>query len=62
MSFFFFKVYKKRKEVKIMFLFNLLSSVDPQTQQLLNNLMDVLLPILYTIAGFALAFSITKYS
>ncbi len=40
-----------------MFLFNLLSSVDPQTQQLLNNLMDVLLPILYTIAGFALAFS-----
>ena len=45
-----------------MFLFNLLSSVDPQTQQLLNNLMDVLLPILYTIAGFALAFSIIKYS
>ncbi|WDA54889.1 hypothetical protein [Spiroplasma endosymbiont of Danaus chrysippus] len=43
-------------------IFNLLSSVDPQTQQLLNNLMEVLLPILYAIGGCGLAFSTIKYA
>ena len=45
-----------------MCIFNLLASVDPDTQHLLTNLMNVLLPILYTIAGFALIFTIAKYS
>lgn len=43
-------------------LFNQLSSVDPQTQQLLNNLMEVLLPILYAIGDCRLAFSTIKYA
>ncbi|WP_342276474.1 hypothetical protein [Spiroplasma endosymbiont of Nebria brevicollis] len=43
-------------------VFNLLSSVDPQTQQLLNNLMEVLLPILYSLGGCGLVFATAKYA
>lgn len=43
-------------------LFNQLASVDPQTQDLLTKLMEVLLPILYAIGGFGLAFSTIKYA
>ncbi|BET37509.1 hypothetical protein [Spiroplasma ixodetis] len=43
-------------------IFNLLSNFDSQTQQLLNNLMEVLLPILYAIGGCGLAFSTIKYA
>lgn len=44
-------------------VFNLLSStVDPQTQELLTKLMEVLLPILYAVGGCGLAFSTIKYA
>jgi hypothetical protein len=38
------------------------ASVDPQTQQLLNNLMSILLPILYALGGAGLVFSVAKYA
>lgn len=37
------------------------ASVDPQTQQLLSNLMNILLPILYALGGAGLIFSVAKY-
>lgn len=44
-------------------VFNLLSStVDPQTQELLTKLIEVLLPILYAVGGCGLAFSTIKYA
>lgn len=45
-----------------LFVFNILASVDPQTQQLLSQLMNILLPILYALGGAGLVFSIAKYA
>ena len=48
----------------ILSVINLLTSggVDPQTQALLTNLMNVLCPILYALAGCGLVFSTIKYA
>lgn len=44
-----------------LFNFVLQASVDPQTQQLSTQLMNILLPILYALGGAGLIFSIAKY-
>lgn len=48
----------------ILSVINLLTNggVDPQTQNLLTNLMDVLCPILYALSGCGLVFSTIKYA
>lgn len=44
-----------------MFHINLGASVDPQTAQLIQNLENILLPILYAIAGGGIIFACARF-